>query len=800
MKIPLRWLAEYVDLTVEPDELAHRLTVAGAEVGEIVRTGTWEGIVVGHVEKVEPHPNADRLVLATVNTGENLVRVVCGAPNVQAGQNIAYASVGASLVDGHSGEPFILKAARIRGVESQGMICSEKELGLSDEHTGILVLDEQAEVSRPLSEVLGETVLDVEVTANRPDWLSVLGIAREVAALTGQPWRDPSIQYPESKQAGGKLVKVEIADPDLCPRYVGAVIEGVTVAESPRWMQERLTAAGMRPINNIVDITNYVMLETGQPLHAFDYAKVRGKRIVVRRARHGEHIVLLDGSRHELAENMLLICDGEGPTAVAGVMGGGESEVGPDTRTVLLEAANFSGPNIRRTSQALKLRTDASTRFEKGISRQLPPIASARAVKLMVDMAGGRAAQGFVDAFPAREKERRISLTMERLSRVLGMDVPAADVRRILTSLGFGCRWVPPDHFIVRVPYWRTDVAIADDVIEEVARIVGYDQLPTSRLRGEIPDHVPQPERDLRERVRDGMADAGMQEVITYSMTDMESLSRVLPPEDLATEPPIKLANPLSRQHEYARTTLRHSLLQTLASNTGRGDQGRLALFEVSRVYLPREGELPLEAETLCGIVSGKAPDRWGSPAGAGAQFFDAKACVDFLMSSLRVPCDYRDFHDIAFIPGRTAAICVGDKQVGLVGEVHPRVLSLFGIEATAAMFEVDIGSLLPHVPGTVHFQALPAYPSVQEDLAVVVSGDVHARRVQEIIESSPLVASARIFDVYTGDPVPAGKKSLAFAVTYQASDRTLQEKDVAKQRGRIVEKLKRELGAELRG
>lgn len=800
MRVPLRWLSEYVDLTVEPEVLARKLTVAGAEVGEVISTGTWDGIYVAQVLKVEPHPNADRLRLATVNAGgEEKPRVVCGAPNIKKGQKVAYATLGSKLIDGHTGEVVTLKAARIRGVESQGMICSEKELGLSDEHEGILVLPPEAEVGAPLASVLGDTVFDIDVTANRPDWLSILGIAREAAALTGVKWRDPSIQYPTGKASAAKFVKVQIEAPDLCPRYVGAIIENVKVGPSPQWMQDRLRAAGMRPINNVVDITNYVMLEMGQPLHAFDYEKVRGKRIVVRRAHKNERITLLDGSKHRLGEDVLVIADGEGPTAVAGVMGGGMSEVSARTKTVLLEAANFNGPSIRRTSQALKLRTDASTRFEKGLSRLLPPIAAQRAVKLMVELCGGRAANGLVDCYPAPEKEHRITLTMARLERVLGLSLPPEQVRRVLTSLGFGCRWMPPDRFIVRVPYWRTDVWIADDVVEEVARIIGYDELPTTQLRGAIPEDVPQPLRDLRERVRSAMAAAGMQEVITYSLTDMESLERVLSREDLAITPPLRVANPLSRQYEYARTTLRHALLQTLAANIG-GKQDLLALYEVARVYIPRNGDLPHEVETLCGVISGRRPDRWGQPSGDPADFYDAKGALDYLFGELRLAAEYREATEFAYLPGRTAAVFVGDARVGLVGQVHPDVAASFDIGRDVVMFEVDIEALLPHVSPVVRYQPISHYPAVEEDLAVVVGADVPAGKVRELIRGFPLVADARIFDVYTGDPVPPGKKSLAFSVSYQAPDRTLTEADVAKQRARIVERLRRELDAELRG
>ena len=799
MRVPLSWLSEYVDLRIDARELAHRLTVAGAEVSAIEEAGSWDGIVIARVEKVEPHPNADRLVLATVDIGDGTdAEVVCGAPNLQEGQKVAYAGIGTSLIDGYEGKPFVLKKAKIRGVESNGMICSEKELGLSENHTGILVLPEDSVVGQPLSSAVGDTILDVEVTANRADWLSIIGIAREVAALTDQRWRDPSLQYTEGKKLASKMARVEIADKDLCPRYIGAVIEGVKVGESPPWMQERLIAAGMRPINNIVDITNYVMLEVGQPLHAFDYDKVRGKKIVVRRAERGEKIKLLDGSKHRLTQDMLLICDGEGPTAVAGVMGGGDSEVSARTTTILLEAANFSGPSVRRTSQALKIRTDASTRFEKGLSRQLPAVGAARAVKLMTEICGGRPAQGLIDVFPGTEKDRRVTLTMERLERVLGLEVPNGEVRRILTSLGFTCRWLPPDRFIVKVPYWRTDVSIADDVIEEIARIYGYDQLPTSRLKGEVPDYVPVPILDLRERVRDAAAAAGLQEVITYSMTELEPMEHVLGPEELAMNPPLRLANPLSRQYEWARTTLRHSVLQALAGNL-RGSQDRIGLFEVDRVYLPRVAELPEEREMLCAVIAGRAPDRWGSPTGDLPGFYDARAILDSVLDALKVKGEYKESVDFALLPGRSSEVFVGEDRAGCLGEVHPRVLGQLGIDVPVAILELDIGALLPHVPEGIHHQPVSPFPAVEEDLAVTVDEAVLAGNVAAAIESSPLVVSARVFDVYTGEQIPRGRKSLAFAVTYQAPDRTLSDGDVAKQRGRIVERLKHEFNAELR-
>ena len=800
MRLPLRWLSEYVDLSLSHRELAERLTIAGIEVGEIIASaGDWEGITVAQVVDVARHPNADRLVLATVDLGNGERQtVVCGAPNVAAGQKVPFAAAGVRLIDGHTGKPAVLKSAVIRGVQSAGMICSEKELGLSDEHEGILVLDEGAPLGLPLASFLGEVVFDLEVTPNRPDLLSIVGVAREVAALTGQPLREPSLEHKEvGPQITGR-VKVEIPDPDLCPRYCAALIEGVRVAESPSWLQERLISAGMRPINNVVDITNYVMLELGQPLHAFDFAKIRRKRIIVRRAEPGEKINFLDGTERELLSDMLVIADAEVPLALAGVMGGLESEVDPETTTVLLESANFYAPNIRRTSQALKLRSDASSRFEKGLSRQLPPIAAQRAVKLILELCGGRAAKGLADEFPGKQRDMRVTLTQERLRRILGIEVATAQVRQILTSLGFSCRWVPPDRFVVRVPYWRTDVAIPDDVIEEIARIIGYDQLPTSLLRGELPTAWPQTRYRLRERVADALAAAGLQEVISYSLTSLDTLAKVLAPEELAVNRPLRIANPMSREAEYARTTLRASLLGTLAANA-RTNTGLLALFERGRVYLPQVDDLPQEVESVGAVVSGRRPDRWGQPTGDPVGFYDAKAYMERLLSVLGVSPEVQEAVDYAYLPGRTAAVLVDGRQVGLVGQIHPRVAAAFDIEAEVAMFELNLDALLPHIPPTVHYHPVPLFPSVEEDLAVVVPDGVAAGEALSIIRSFPLVRRASIFDVYTGPPVPEGRKSLAFSLSFQASEHTLTDAEVSRQRQHIIERLRRELGAELR-
>lgn len=813
MRVSLNWLSEYVDLVLPPEELASKLTQAGLAVDAIQRTGAdWgDEIRVGEVKAVDPHPNADRLRLATVSLGaDDTRRVVCGAPNLAVGQRIAFGAVGAKYRDGHNGKYGVLKAGVIRGVESAGMVMSEYELGLSEDHEGILVLAADAPVGERLADVVGDVIFELSVTPNRPDWLSVVGIAREVAALTGQTVREPSLDF----EANGEPIKgkcaVEIRDPDLCRRYIGAVIKGVSIGPSPLWMQERLTALGQRPINNIVDITNYVMLELGQPLHAFDYDTIANHKIIVRRAGDGESFKTLDGEVRELTSDMLAIADEHGPVALAGVMGGLDSEVTERTTNILLEAAAFDGASVRRTSTALKARSEASTRFEKGLPPELPALASKRAMKLLVEIAGGTALQGFVDVFPGKQRETRVEVTRARIVQVLGIDPPTAKVRQVLTGLGFSARWVPPDRYVVRVPYWRPDVRIDDDVCEEIARIIGYDQIPALPLAAAIPAPVVQPRRVLRERARDLLAAAGMRETISYAMTTMEVLERVVPKETLAIYPPYRLVNPLTADHEYLRPTLRASLLMTLAHNV-RFRKGAIAIFEAAKTYerpdeharaesrVAGDTLLPEEKEVVCGLVSGKRLDRWGRPSEESVDFFDAKAYANALLDGINVAAEFVPADEYAMVPGRCAEIRVGGQRVGIIGEVHPDVAAAFEVEQPVYMFEVVLDDVLPHLGEQRKAASISRFPAVEQDLALIVDTDVQAGALQHAIEAAALVREARVFDVYTGDQVPSGKKSVAFSVMYQSDEKTLTDDDVARAQRKILERLRREFNAEVR-
>ena len=806
MKLSLAWLREFVDVELPVPELARLLIDATAEVESWETIGAqWdpEHIRVAEVVAVEPHPNADRLRLATVETGSGLQQVVCGAPNLAVGQKVAFATEGAELVDGRTGERSKLKLRPIRGVDSAGMVLSEKELGLSDDHEGILVLPDDAPPGRPLQEQLGDVVFDISTWANRADLLGVLGFARETAAITGKPLREPDRSHGESAKRAEDMISVTIEDPDLCRRFTASVIENVTIGPSPAWMQERLQKAGMRPINNVVDITNYVMLETSQPLHAFDYDLVRGKKIVVRRATQGEKLTTLDGVEREFDDEMLLICDGEGPVGVAGVMGGGNSEVNGKTTTVLLEIANFKPGSIRRTATYLKLRTEASARFEKGLGREMPEYAQQRALHLFEQLTGGTVASGLVDVFPGKEQRPPISVPITRIEQVLGIEVPQADVTRILQALGFGCEFKYSNgSYRVEPPDWRPDVEIADDVIEDIGRIHGYDKLPTTMLRGKLPAPEFNPLRDLRERLRDLGAALGFLETITYTLTDMPRLQRMVPASDALRSAPLGVVNPVAAQHTYLRTSLRSNTLETYAANR-RNHDGALRLFEVGSEYLPVEADLPHERTVFCAALGGTREGRWPHPGADRLDFYDAKGMVEAAFDELGIGPTFAPRSEFGLLEGHTAEIRAGKEVVGVLGQVHPENAAMFDIDEPVFLIELWIEDLVRHLPERPEYEAPSKFPEVRQDLALVVDADTAAGRVLELARShrsGGVRIRASLFDEYRGPGIPEGKKSLALHLRFQATDRTLTDADVARIQQGLLTRLSKELGATLRG
>jgi len=799
MKVPLSWLKQYVDVDLPAQDLAHRLTMAGIEVGEVEVIGGWSEVFVGHVTGVRPHPNADRLRLCVVSTGSEELEVVCGAPNVAVGQNICFAKVGANIYNTHTERHEVLEAAKIRGVESRGMICSAVELGLGDDHSGIIELPEDAPVGALLIDYLGDTVLDLELTPNRLDCLSVLGVAHEVAALTGKTVKEPETNYKEAGAPITEQIDISVGSPELCRRYTASLLQGVKIGPSPQWLQDRLTRAGLRPINNVVDVTNFVMLEYNQPLHSFDYDLIKDATVIVRRARPDEMLTTLDGVERKLTVENLVIADANDAIGLGGVIGGANSEISVNTVNVLLESATFDGTNNRETAQTLGLRTEATLRFEKGLRPELAPIALRRATGLIQEVAGGTVAPGIVDVLSDEGADAPVvPLTGEKIRRMLGMEVDQKRVQETLDALGFTWESAGESELKVTVPYWRNDVNIEEDLVEEVVRIIGYDLVPTTMLSSPIPFQQPVPVMGLRDQIKDLLASEGIQEVINYPLVTLQQLDQV---EQLdSANLPMRVTNPMSADREYLRTTLRASLLATLAANQGHG-AGPFRLFEAGRVFWPREGDLPDERETVAGVLAGLRHEPSWLEDDSLLDFYDAKGVVELVLNRLGVSATYEPSDDPSFHPGRCAVIKVEDAVIGVVGEVHPVVMDRLGLESPqVAAFELYLGPILAALPdGQQQFEPLPRYPSATRDLALVMPTDVDAGQVTRLILRHRGVDRADLFDIYAGENLAEGTKSLAFHVYFQARDRTLTNEEVNRSLDGLLRTLERELKVTLR-
>jgi len=827
MRVSLKWLAEYVPLTLPVDELARRLTLAGIEVGAIESTGgSFEHVYVGEIVRLVPHPNADRLQLATVEYGREPATVVTGAPNIKVGDRVPFALVGAELIDVHRDPPARakLRPTRIRGVESAGMVCSAAELGLGEDHDGIMILDRTTPVGVPLAQAVGDTVLELELTPNRSDCLAMLGVAQEVAALTGAPLSAPRVRVDARGRAAAERVRIEIEDPALCRRYSAALIDGVRIGPSPPWLRERLTAAGVRPISNVVDVTNYVMLEYGQPLHAFDFGRIRGQRIVVRRARPGERLRTLDGVDRVLDEDVLVIADAEGPVAIAGVMGGEESEVSEGTTGLLLEAATFEPTTVRRTSRRLKLPSEASRRFEKGLPTDLTVLALERACQLLQEIAAPsdghpEVGRGWADCCPNPDRPRKVQTPYREFARLLGVRFEPSEIAAVLERLGFGVR-EEGDGILVDVPFRRVDVGIPADVVEEVARITGYDRLPATRLAGSPPAPTP-PDAPfkLEERLRDVLVGCGASEVIAYSLTSPALLDRLPSGETgdpladeasarfLPEHEPMRLVNPLSSELSVLRTSSLTSMLTALRDNLRWTDRDVL-LFELGRIYLDRGEELP-EERRLATLGSGgfRSGGDWGSR--VPVDFYDVKGVIETTLSHCGVAgITFAAIEHPAFRRGHCGAIVRGDRRskdhqlIGVIGEVARSVRRSFDIDEPVFLAALDLERVFPLMTADRPVEPLARFPAVYQDLALVLAENVAAEDVRRAIlrAGRPVAREATLFDVYRGEGIGPGRRSLAYRITYQSDERTLTDREVAEAHGRIEDALRKQFQAEVRG
>ncbi len=820
MRVPLPWLREYCSPELGVEQIEERLTMTGTKVEAILRHGvpSAEGFVVGRVLAVEQHPDADRLRVCTVDLGGEPASIVCGAPNVAAGQTVAVAQPGAVMPDGTK-----LERRKLRGVLSEGMILAESELQIGADGRGIMVLDEllagepgagagaTPAPGTPLSQVLpiAVDVLQLEVTPNRPDCLGVYGVARELHAATRAPLAPaPWERDPGSEGAPGG-VSVEVRCPDLCPRFTARVFENVTIGESPLWLRARLLAAGQRPISNVVDITNYAMLLTAQPMHAFDLDRVAGARLTVRRAREGELLDTLDGQTRTLDSEMVVIEDEQGPTSIAGVMGGARSEVQEGTTRVLMEAATWSGPNIHRTSQRLGLRSEASARFEKGLAPEQCMQAQAIAAQLMVELCGATLAPGTVDVAEPLPEPHTIRLREARVNAVLGVQVALERQEEILSSLDFATARAPGGLDVTVPALRRSDVTREVDLIEEVARIDGLERLPaTLPARRGAAGRLTHAQR-VRRAAEDAMVGRGLYEVVGWSFAGPELLERLRIPEGHPLSRVVRVQNPLSEDQSILRPTLMGSLLDAARHNAARTGPD-LALFESGTVYRARAGApdgadaraaSPAdEHHALGALLSGAiGPRSWRSQR-AHADFFSAKALLEGLLAQLHVSWSVRPTQLPFLHPGRAAQVLAGEQPLGFVGELHPLVTRAWDLERTAA-FAVDLGRLAHAAPELTEFSAFASVPALRQDLAVVLPADVPAAEVLERVRAAAqgALAHVSVFDVYTGEQVGEGRRSLALALSFQDPERTLTDEDVAPLRERIVAALG-ELGGELRG
>lgn len=802
MRLALEWLHDHCDPGLDAAALAERLAMTGTEVARVLRHGVGdpEHFVVGRVLSAEPHPDADRLRVCVVAVGEgDTARIVCGAPNVATGQTVAIAQPGAVMPDGTR-----LGKAKLRGIVSEGMILAEDELAIGTDHDGILVLvDDGLVPGTALADVLpiATEVLELEITPNRPDCLGVYGLAREVHAATGAPLGAPPWAADPGSSGEIEGVGVEVEVPELCPRFTARAFDDVSVGPSPPWLKARLMAAGQRPISNVVDITNYVMLLTGQPLHAFDLDRVAEGRLIVRRAGEAEVVETLDGARRELDPDVVIICDEDGPTSIAGLMGGARSEVGPDTARVLMEAATWDGPNIQRSSTRLGLRSEASARFEKQLSPEAALEAQAVAARMMVELCGASLLPGTIDVGGPGPEPPAVALREARVAGLLGASVSRERCAEILGALGFGVT-VGGDGLEAAVPHFRRlDVSREVDLIEEVARIDGLERLPATLPARTTLGGLSAVQR-LRRRAADALAGAGVFEIVGWSFTDPEVAARLSLSDEDRRSRGVRLANPLSEAQSRLRTMLLGSLLDAARHNAAHGHPD-VRLWEEGHIYLAAEGAgLPDERSHLGVLLTGPArPPSWRDAAPPGADVFAAKGVLAAVLDALRVPWSVEPGAEPFLHPGRAAHVLVEGELVGWLGEVHPSVAAEWELAGAAAGFEIELDAVLAAAQLTPRYRDVAAFPALRQDLAVVVAGDVPSARVVEIVREAagPTLAEVEVFDVYRGEQAGEGNVSLALALAFRAPDRTLTDAEVAPAREAVERALSERLGATLR-
>lgn len=809
MQISYQWIKEYVDFAYTPEELAHELTMAGfADEGKQYLDKDIEKVVVGKIVALEKHPDADRLQICQIDVGQGEnIQIVTGAQNIQVNDIIPVCLVGAHLPGGIK-----IKKGKLRGVESCGMLCSGQELGMDkkilppNQQDGILILPANLTLGQDIKEalMLNDVLIDLDVTGNRPDCLNMVGIAREVAALTGNKLRLPEAKVVEDSSVKiTELVKITVEEPELCPRYAARVVKNIKVKQSPLWLQRKVQAAGMRPINNIVDITNLILLELGQPLHAFDINYLAGQQIIVRRAQAGEKMVTLDEQERKLTKEMLVIADQEKAVAIAGVMGGLNSEVTEKTTTVLIEAANFNAISVRKTSKALGLRSEASNRYEKGLDPNLIDLALERAAALMAELGEGQVVAGKLDCYPQKVLPNQFMMRPEKIRRLIGDDLTDEEIINILTSLEIKVEQ-QGNNYQVTVPTFRQDLTREADLVEEVARIYGFDKIKITPLSGISLQGGKSQQDNLEDKIKQIMFNSGLNEVITYSFINAKSFDWL----GLAASDPLRsaisLANPLTEEQNTMRTTLVPGLLQVVATNMSKQVK-QVEIFESGAVYLPESlplNQLPEERLTLAAALTGKAiKTLWGEQ--EELDFFHLKGILENLFVHLGLKDYTFTSGEKSYLhPGRTAVVNINGQEVGVIGEVHPDVTENYQISQRVSVFELRLDIVFAATNLVHKYQQLPKYPAIARDLALVLPEAVPAEQVVAIMKSAGkgIIEDIVLFDLYQGGQVPAGYKSLAYSLTYRSPEKTLTDEEVNAVQEKIMDKLTKEAGASLRG
>lgn len=794
MKASLSWLREYVPIETPITDLADALTMVGLEVESITERYAYLGsVLVGRIIEVTSHPNADHLQVCRVDAGGRALSVVCGAPNVHTGMTVPLALVETELPNGT-----ILRETQIRGVVSQGMLCSEAELGLGPDASGIMSLDAALTIGMPLHQALNLTdpVLEIGLTPNRPDCLSLIGVAREISALQNTPLTLPEINLNETDTLIEDLASVAIEAWDHCPRYTARLLTDLKVGPSPFWLQDRLLSVGQRPINNLVDITNFVMLEMGQPLHAFDFDQLSGHEIIVRTARTGETFFTLDQKQRELADDMLMICDGQKPVGIAGVMGGLNSEVEKSTTRVLIESAYFNPTSIRKTAKRLGLNTEASHRFERGVDPEGTLRALDRSAQLMAQIGDGRLMKNAIDRRTAANRVSSIELSVARTNRHLGMSLNQSKIKELLLSVGFQVRSQDTDLMDVRVPSFRVDVSRPEDLMEEVARLEGYDTIPTTFPSIPAKGRAASPFIEQRRRIGDILVGFGFTEIITYSFVDRETSNHLRLPQEDFRRNQVSILNPLTEDQTVLRTSLVPGLLTVMQRNLFKQIKS-LKIFETGRIFIDqKEAHLPKEKEVIGGLWTGLRQDASWHTKDTPCDFYDLKGVLEGLFDAQKIKpvhfsqlpqekCHYTRY-------GHSAQILCRNVMLGSIGEVHPQVLKNYDLRQTAFIFELDLGCLLSLIPSRTAASAIPRFPFTTRDVTLIVADEVEAAEIIAAIQklNESLLESMYIFDVFSGDPIPADKKSISIRITYRSVKKTLVDEDVNRIHKQLTNKL----------